>query len=152
MAYRQPEIKFSHAPGTVVTSTYQTNNLAPETTIRREETRYITTSQAGGRHSNVLVSQHTHHQNTDNLYRPLKETLAHPEIVRQHADYTPEAAKSSMVSQRYRRLNTKELHNLVNLALFRKKTPTFPMPNSSPPITSKEFVTKSSWQLMPPKG
>jgi len=113
MSYRQPEIKFGNAPATVVTSSYR-NDLAPESTIRREEKRYITTSQASGRHSNVLVSQHTHHQNTDNLYRPLKETLAHPEVVRQHADYTPEAAKSSMVSQRYKRLNTKELHNLVN--------------------------------------
>ena len=113
MSYRAPEIKFNQPPpATVVTTSYRTEN-APATLVSTEG-QGIRKSQV---HSNVLVSQHTHYQNTDNLYRPLKETFAHPEVVRQHASYTPEAAQSSMVSKgQYRRLNTKELHNLVILS------------------------------------
>ena len=61
-----------------------------------------------------MVKSNTHYQNTDNLYRPLKETLAHPEIVRGHADYTPQAAQTSQVSRSFKRLDTKELRNMVH--------------------------------------
>ena len=76
-----------------------------------------------------MVSQHTHYQNTDNLYRPLKETIAHPEVVRSHADYIPQATQSSMVSKQYRRLDTKDLSNIVTFIRLRKKIPTFQMLN-----------------------
>ena len=113
MTYQAPQIKFSSPPpATVVNNSYRVEN--PQTTVLSSGNGNFLTKSQAARHSNVLVSQHTHYQNTDNLYKPLKETFAHPEIVRQHANYTPEAAQSSMVSRQYKRLDTKELHRLVN--------------------------------------
>lgn len=54
----------------------------------------------------VPLTQGSHFSSTNQLYRPLKETLQHPEIVKQHAERTPLLAQSSLVSKDYRRLNT----------------------------------------------
>ena len=67
--------------------------------------------------------------NTNQLYKPLRETLQHPEIVRQHANLTPVLVQGSRVSKDYRRLNEYELQNIVNTYSFRKGTSTFQMEN-----------------------
>ena len=67
--------------------------------------------------------------NTNQLYKPLRETLQHPEIVRQHANLTPVLVQGSRVSKDYRRLNEYELQNIVNTCSFRKGTSTFQMEN-----------------------
>ena len=53
----------------------------------------------------VPLVQGSQFSNTNQLYKPLKETLQHPEIIRQHANLTPVLVQGSMVSKDYRRLN-----------------------------------------------
>ncbi len=65
--------------------------------------------------SRVSLRDGSRFNNTNNLYQPLKETLTHPEIVRQHQELTPVIAQSSLVSKQYKRLNTLEFENLVHL-------------------------------------
>ena len=78
MSYQAPQIKFSQPPpATVVNNSYRVEGNPQASLVSTGNGNYLTKSQAA-RHSNVLVSQHTHHPNTDNLYRPLKETFAHP--------------------------------------------------------------------------
>ena len=62
----------------------------------------------------VPLTQGSQFSCTNQLYRPLKETLQHPEIVRQHAELTPVLAQSSLVSKDFRRLNTIELQDIVS--------------------------------------
>lgn len=64
-------------------------------------------------HSRVSIRDRVGNPNTENLYRPLKETLANPQILRQHEGLTPLVAQSSLVSKQYRRLDTLELQRLV---------------------------------------
>lgn len=64
-------------------------------------------------HSRVSIRERTSNPNTENLYRPLKETLANPHIVKQHETLTPLVAQSSLVSKEYRRLNTLDLQRMV---------------------------------------
>lgn len=54
----------------------------------------------------VPLAQGSQFFSTNQLYRPLRETLQHPEIVRQHAERTPVLAQSSLLSKEYKRLNT----------------------------------------------
>jgi hypothetical protein len=119
----------------------QTFTTVRETRYPAETSSYISNIQ----HSTVSVRDNTHYQNTDNLYRPLKETIEHPEIVRQHEGFTPEAVKTSYVSREYRRLNTKDFQDIVHLFTLRNATPTSPTPSSWPPTTLRRSGARSSW-------
>lgn len=101
--------------------------------------------------SNVRMSrikEGTHYQNTNNLYRPLKETFEHPEILRQHEGLTPVVAQSSYVSKEYRKLNTLELRNMVNHVLLRKTIPLSLMPSLCQQTILKRLEVKSLWLSM----
>jgi hypothetical protein len=65
--------------------------------------------------NHVPLRQGTVYTTTNNLYQPIKETLDHPEIIRQHQNLTPVIAQNSLVSKEFRRLNTLELKNMVTL-------------------------------------
>lgn len=69
----------------------------------------------------VPITQGSQFNTTNQLYRPLKDTLQNPDIVRQHAEYTPVIAQSSQVSKDYRRLSTIELQKHCKWYLKKEK-------------------------------
>ena len=115
MSYRQPTINFQHSSGAAVSSAPigqpTTSYMVAESNVHNSEFGKKSIVHDG--YQSVLVREHTHYQNTENLYRPLKETLAHPQWSREHAQYAPEVSQTSQVSKKYRRLDTKELNTIV---------------------------------------
>ena len=116
MAYRQPTINFQNSKGTALGSGFIGNSsnsyMAADPAVPYSE--YGKKSIAHDGYQSVLVNEQTHYQNTENLYRPLKETLANPQWSREHAQYAPDISQNSQVSKRYRRLDTKEISNIVS--------------------------------------
>jgi len=135
MTYRQPTINFQSSSGPVAsaapigqpTTSYMVADPNPS------YAEFGKKSIVHDGYQSVLVKDNTHYQNTEKLYRPLKDTLSHPQWSREHAQYAPEVSQTSQVSKRYRRLDTKEISNIVNYFLLSNKIPTFLMLSLFPP-------------------